>query len=124
MAVNVNLEPLAAEARRVLALFLKSTAATYEWAVVLIFVFVIEGARVFNRDDDPARGISIAPHLVMIDADESVMEVVRAVVNRGDVADHYAPSVVDIDMAKGLDREWRKPISVEGRMHPIFLWNE
>jgi hypothetical protein len=59
--------------------------------------------------------------LVAIDAHESVVEVVKTVVNKGDVTYHNAPRAVDVDATKGLNPEAGEPIAVEGRVHPVFL---
>jgi hypothetical protein len=101
--VGVNAEPQAVEASMVFALLLYATAEADEGADVLIFVPVIESAGILEWDDDSTRGIGVAPHAVAIDADETVVEVIRTVIYKGNVADNDATRAVDVNGAKGLD---------------------
>jgi len=119
--VGVNAEPLAVEASMLFALLLYATADADEGANVLIFVLVIEGAGIFEWDDDSTRGIGVAPHSVTVDADETVVEVIRTVIYKGDVADHDATRAVDINGAKGIDAKRGEPVTIECRVHPVFL---
>lgn len=105
----------------IFSLLLDKTADAHQRPDILIFILVIECAGIFNRDNDTALRVSVTPHLIMMNAHESVVEVVEAVVHHGDVAYHYTPGAVDVDTTKGLNPETGKPIAIEGRVHPVFL---
>lgn len=119
--MGVNAEPLAVEASMVFALLLYTTADADEGGDVIIFVPVIEGAGILERDDDLTRGIGVAPHAVTVDTDETVVEVIRAVIHKGDVADNDATRAVDVNGAKGIDGKRGETITIECRVHPVFL---
>jgi len=84
-------------------------------------VLRIDRARVLDGYDDSAKGVRIAPHLLAVDTDEPVVELVWAVVHQGDIADNNMPSAVDVDAPKGFDGKGGKPIAVACRMHPVFF---
>ena len=95
------------------SLLLDTTADAHQRPNILIFVLVIECAGIFNRDNDTAVRVSVTPHLVMMNAHESVVEFVEAIVHHGDIAYHYATGAVDVDTTKGLNPETGKPIAIE-----------
>src|SRR5579872_6151551 len=52
-----------------------------------------------------------------------MVEVVRTIVDEGNVTDHDAPSAVDVDTPKCPNRKCSQPVAVECGVHPVFLGN-
>ncbi len=107
--MGVNAEPQAVKASMVFALLLYATADADEGTDVIIVVPVIEGAGILEWDDDSTRGIGVAPHAVTTDADETVVEVIRAVIYKRNVADNDATRAVDVNGAEGIDANAESP---------------
>lgn len=111
------MEPVTAITRLVLAHLLHATANADERTNGLS----IYCAGVLDGHNDSARRVCITPHCFVGDADKPVVELVRAIVHQGDIADYDAPRSVDVDATKGFDGKGRKPIAVECRVHPVLL---
>lgn len=111
------MEPVTVEACTVLALLLDAAADADKGTDLLR----VDCASVIDGHNDSARGISIAPHSVAVDSDKRVMELVRTVVHQRNIADDDPSRTIDVDAPKALDGEGGKPITIECRVHPVFL---
>jgi hypothetical protein len=123
MATFVGLEPLSVETGVVLALLLGATAHANKWAGVSRCIRLIDGTRVLHRHDYAASRIRVSPHSVTIDSDEPVVKLIRSVVHECDITDDYPACAVDVDATKSFNCECGKAVSVESRVHPVFLGN-
>lgn len=117
MALVVGVEPATIETGVMVALLLEATAHADEGADVL----KIHCARVFDRYNDSASGVRIAPQIVAIDSNKPVVEFVRTVVHQANISHDDTPGAVDVHTPKGFDGKGGKPIAVERRVHPVFL---